>query len=175
MARGQRVWNRHPEGGASALGISPVRASRSRLVVRMRRQRGDEQRLGVGMQGVRAQLGAVGGLDDLAEVHHGDAVADVGDGGEIVADEQIAHAESPLQVLELGDDLRPDRHVERGDRLVEHDQPRVGRQRPGDGDPLALTAAELVREQVGHVRPQPHQFEHLRHTLAHGGTRERSV
>ena len=54
-------------------------------------------------------------------------------------------------------------------RLVEHDQSRVGGQRPGDGDPLALAAAELVREQVGDVRAQPDKLEHLRHALAQGG------
>ena len=42
------------------------------LGFRMRRQGGDEQCLGIGMQRVCTQLGAVGGLDDLAEVHHGD-------------------------------------------------------------------------------------------------------
>ena len=37
--------------------------------------------------------------------------------------------------------------------FVEHDQPRVGRQRAGDGDPLALAAAKLVRKEPRQVLP----------------------
>ena len=54
-------------------------------------------------------------------------------------------------MLELVHDLRPHRDVEGGDRLVEDDQPRVGRQRAGDGDALALAPAELVRKERGDV------------------------
>src|SRR5580704_2768285 len=43
----------------------------------------------------------------------------MGHRGQIVADEEIADPERLLQVLELIHDLRPDRHVERRDRLVE--------------------------------------------------------
>ena len=48
-------------------------------------------------------------------------------------------------------------------------------QRPGDGDALALPAAEFVREQVRHVRPQPDELQHLRHPLPHALARDRSV
>ena len=43
------------------------------------------------------------------------------------------------------DDLRLDRHVERRDRLVADDEPRLDRERARDADPLALAAGELVR------------------------------
>jgi hypothetical protein len=39
-------------------------------------------------------------------------VADVGHRGQVVADEEIAHAQRPLPVLELVDDLGSHRHVE---------------------------------------------------------------
>ena len=67
---------------------------------------------------------------------------------EVVGDEDVAEVELVLQVVEQVDDLRLDRHVERGNRLVEQDQARVDGQRPSDPDPLALAAGELVRETV---------------------------
>jgi serine kinase of HPr protein (carbohydrate metabolism regulator) len=65
--------------------------------------------------------------------------------GEVVGDEQIGKAEAALQVLQQVDDLRLDRDVEGGDRLVAHDQVGIDRQRAGDADALALAAGELVR------------------------------
>ena len=50
-----------------------------------------------------------------------------------------------LQVLEQVDDLRLDRDVERGDRLVADDELRLDRKRARDADALALAAGELVR------------------------------
>jgi len=102
-------------------------------------------------------------------------VADVGDRGQVVADEEIAHAQRPLQVLELVDDLGSHRHVEGGDRLVQHDEARVGRQRPGDGDPLPLAAAELVGKQRGHVGLEADQLQHLLDARAKRRAREIGV
>ena len=66
--------------------------SLSRLVVGVRRQRRGKQRLGIRVQRMRAELEAVGELDELAEIHDRDAVADMRHGGQIVADEQVADA-----------------------------------------------------------------------------------
>ena len=46
------------------------------------------------------------------------------------------------------DDLRLHRDVERRDRLIGHDEIRLGRERARDGDALALAAGELVRQPV---------------------------
>ena len=94
----------------------------------------------------------VGVLDDPAEIHHGDAVADVLDHRQVVRDEQVRQAELALQVHQQVDDLRLDRHVERGDRLVADDQLRVERQRPRDADALPLAAGELVRDSGSSAR-----------------------
>ena len=94
-------------------------------------------------------------LDDLAEVHDGDAVGDVAHDRQIVRDEEVRQAEAALQLLEQVDDLRPDRHVERRHRLVEHDQLRVERERARDADALALAARELVRVAVRVLRREP--------------------
>ena len=90
-------------------------------------------------------------LDDLAEVHHRHPLADVAHHGEVVGDEEVAEAEPLLQVLQQVHDTGLDAHVERRDRLVEHDELRIERQRPGDADALALPTGELVREPAGVV------------------------
>ncbi len=63
--------------------------------------------------------------------------------------------EAVLQVGEQLQDLGLDRDVERRYRLVEHEQAWLDGQRPGDRDPLALAAAELVREARDGVAGQP--------------------
>ena len=79
-----------------------------------------------GAAGGRTGL-ALGQLDDRAEVHHRDAVADVADHAEVVGDEQVGQAELALQVREQVEDLRLDRHVERRHRLVADHQLRAAR------------------------------------------------
>ena len=97
------------------------------------------------MARVGEQLGLVGDLDDAPEIHHGDAVADMGDDREIMRDEQIGEAVLALQVDQQIDHLGLDRDVERRDRLVAHDQARPERQRARDADALPLAAGELMR------------------------------
>src|SRR3712207_7733583 len=50
----------------------------------------------------------------------------------------------PLEVVQQVEDLALDRHVQRADRLVAHDEVGVERQGAGDPDPLPLPAGELV-------------------------------
>ena len=102
--------------------------------------------------GLREDPYPVGHLDDPAEVHHGDAGADVLDDAHVVGDEDVGQAELPLEVLEEVQDLRLDRNVERRDRLVADHEVGLEDEGPGDPDPLALAAAELVRVAVGVVR-----------------------
>ena len=84
-------------------------------------------------------------LDDLSQIHHGDAVADVLDQPQIVRDEQIGQRQPLLQIHQQVDDLRLHRHVERRHRLVENEERRIERERARQADALALAAAELVR------------------------------
>ena len=58
-------------------------------------------------------------------------------------------------------DLRADRHVERGHGLVEHDELRRERERARDGDALALAAGELVRVERGRALGQADEVEQL--------------
>src|SRR5215207_7366657 len=76
------------------------------------RNRGDEgARVGMARTG-EDRLPAPG-LDDAAEIHHGDAVAHVLDDAEVVADHDVGQPEGVLELEQEIDDLRPDRNVER--------------------------------------------------------------
>src|SRR3954447_2156888 len=109
---------------------------------------GGEQGLGVGVVRVQVDAVAIGDLDDLAEVHHRDLGAEVPHDREVVGDEQERDAELLLDALEQVDHLGLDRHVERRDRLVGHQQLGVEGEGPGDADALTLAAGELVGEPV---------------------------
>src|SRR5207247_1899973 len=117
------------------------------------------------MQGALVEVDAVRELDDLSEVHHRDAVADVPHHRKIVSDEQIRELEAILQVLEKVDDLRLDGHVECRDRLVANNELRLHGERAGDPDALTLAARELVRVAVGEVRVETHHAQELLHPL----------
>ena len=86
-----------------------------------------------------------GDLDDAAEIHHGDAMADVLDHAEVVRDEQVGEAELLLQVHHQVEHLRLHRDVERRHRLVRDDHGGVERERAGNAEALALPAGELER------------------------------
>ena len=70
-----------------------------------------------------------------------------------------------LQLEQQVQHLRLDRDVERRDRLVGDDQARVGGQRAGDADALALAAAEGVREAMHEFGPQADQAQQLGHPV----------
>ena len=83
-----------------------------------------------------------------------------------MGDEEVREVELALELLEEVDDLRLDRNVERGDRLVGDDEVRVERERPGDADPLALAARELVWVAFAEVRVEADRREQLADPLA---------
>jgi len=84
-------------------------------------------------------------LDDLAGVHDGDPVADLGDDAEVVRDQEDRETESISQRRKQTNDLDLDRDVERGRRLVGDQQ--LGRARESERDHRALRhpARQLVR------------------------------
>src|SRR5215469_2296191 len=99
---------------------------------------GRQQRLGVGVQRRLEQAGLVSHLDDAAEIHYRDAIADVLDDREVVGDKQIGQFELVLQIHQQVEDLGLDRHVERRYRLVADDQLRAQGEGAGDPDTLPL-------------------------------------
>src|SRR5258706_3108342 len=125
------------------------------------RDRG-EKRLRIRVPRPREELALVGELDDLAEIHHGDARCDVLHDREVVGDEEVGHAEALLQILQEVYYLSLDGNVERGDRLVADDHARLDRDRARDADTLPLPARELVRVALRVLRCEAHECEDLR-------------
>ena len=118
---------------------------RLRLDRRVGDRDGRQERDRVRVERLVVELARRGDLDDPAEVHDRDPVADVADDREVVGDEQVGQAESLLEALEQVDDLGLDRDVEGADGLVGDDEVGLERQGPGDADALPLAAGELVR------------------------------
>jgi hypothetical protein len=86
-----------------------------------------------------------GKLDHFARIHHGDPVGDLRHHAEIMGDEQDRHAIGLLELIELHQHLRLDRHVERRRRLVRQQDLGAAGERHGDHHALAHPARELVR------------------------------
>ena len=84
-------------------------------------------------------------LGNSSGIHHRHPVGGLGDHAHVVGHQHDRRAVLPAKPLEQRNDLRLDRDVERGRRLVGDDQPRLGGQRKRNHDPLAHAARELVR------------------------------
>ena len=128
---------------------------------RLRHRDRGQQRHGVRVPRAGVELVPVGEFHDLAEVHHRYLVADVPHHRQVVGDDHVAQPQFVLQVVEQVDHLGLDGDVERGDRLVGHDQLGPQRQRPGDADALPLAAGELVGVPVVVLGVQAHQLKQV--------------
>ena len=82
--------------------------------------------------------------------------------GEVVRNEEVRQSALALQVGEQVQHLGLHRHVERADRLVQHEELWLDRERPGDPDALALAAGELVGIGRGERRIEPYLLEQRR-------------
>ena len=182
--------------GEGAAGVEAATRRRVDRVGRVARERGLggalqrvgaghrlQQRAGVGVARRVEDLLGRPHLDHLAQVHHQHPVAHVAHHVQVVADEEVGQAEVALQVLQQVEHLRLDRLVERRHGFVQNHQPRLQRQRPGDVDPLALPARQLVRIAAGEARRvQPHPGQQvvrpgerraLRHAVHRGAEGDR--
>jgi hypothetical protein len=107
-------------------------------------------------EGARIWVGAPGehiaggsDLDDAAEIHDRDAVAQMIDDAQVVADEDEREAELAAEVGKEVEDLGADRHVETRHRLVRDEQLRPDRECAGDADALPLAPRQLARQACG--------------------------
>ena len=123
---------------------------------------GGEEALGVGVGGMVGDLFGGAFLDEFAVLQNGDLVADMLDDGEVVGNEEVGETELVLQVHEEVHDLGLNGDVEGADRLVADDEFGFDGEGPGDADPLALAAAELVGEAAGVGGIEPDQLEEFR-------------
>ena len=102
-------------------------------------------------------------LHDLAAIHHDDLFGDVGDDAEIVCDQQHRHAELVLKLGDQFQDLRLDRHIERGCRFVRNQQSRATNQRHCDHRALTQPPREFKR--IAAHRPlgvrETYQAQHI--------------
>ena len=126
---------------------------------------GVQQSLGVGVRRRAKDRLRVAQLHNLAEVHDGDGVGHVVDHGQVVAHHHVREAVLALELFHEIQDLSLDRNVESGDRLIGHDQAGIERERPGEADPLALTARKLVRVAVGRRSVESYGRKKVVHAL----------
>ncbi len=84
-----------------------------------------------------------------------------------MGDEEGRGADLDLDAADLVAQLHAHLGVERRERLVEQEDRRLDRQRPGEGHPLLLAAGELVGVAVG-VDAETDQLEHVVGPLAAG-------
>ncbi len=82
-----------------------------------------------------------------------------------MGEEQIGQIELSLELVEQVEDLRLDRHVEGRRRLVEDDQLRVEGDGPGDGEPLPLTARELMGVAIEMLAAHTDPLQQLHHAF----------
>ena len=143
-----------------------------------------DEMLGVGVLRGGEDFARLAPLDDLAAIHDADPVGHLPHDAEIVGDEQHRHVELGLELEQEVEDLRLDRDVERGRRLVGDEEIGFVGERHGDHDALPLPARELMRiglepslgvvdadflEQIEHARARllvRHPAVNLQH-LAH--------
>ena len=113
-------------------------------------------------------LRAKADLDDAAEVHDGDAVAEVFDHSQVVRDEEVGEAEVFLEVVEKIENLRLNGNIQSADWFVAHDKFRGDGQGAGDADTLTLSPGKFMGVTVGEVRGEADTVEQFGHALREG-------
>ena len=111
------------------------------------------------MTGIAKERSRGSRLDDAAEIHDGDMIADVPHDPQVVRDEQIGKTTFSLNVFQQVDHLGLDRNVEGGDRLVGDDQLGVESEGTGDGKALSLPTGKLRRAIAKLIGPQARRGE----------------
>jgi len=134
---------------------------------------GRQQRFRIGMGGLLEDPRRRPRFHDPAEIGDGHPVGDVLHHPQVVGDEQISDAVRPPQLCQQIENLILGGDVQGTHRFVQHQQPRLQGNGPGDGDALPLAAGELVGI-AGHViGVQAHLLQqrlHLRDRSGGAGT-----
>ena len=86
-------------------------------------------------------------LNDFAQIHDGDIIANVLNDTEIVGNEKVGQTQFLLQLAKEIEDLGLDRDVECRDRLVAHNEVGLTGQCTRHTDALSLSPRELMRKQ----------------------------
>ena len=88
---------------------------------------------------------AFGEFDHFTEIHHADFIRKVFHYGKIMRDEQYRKPEFIPEIVKQIDNLRLNRHVERGNGFVGYYHVGIHHDSPGNAYSLSLSARELVR------------------------------
>jgi len=80
-----------------------------------------------------------------------------------VADKKVSEPEFPLEVAQQVEDLGTDGYVQRGDRLIEHDESWYDCDGSSNGNALSLAAGKFMRKLVGVGRLEPDHLKELAH------------
>lgn len=99
-----------------------------------------KQRLGIGVDRMVAKLIAFSQLHQAAQIHDANAVGDMAHHRDVMRDKQISQALFSLQILQHIDHLGLDRHIQRGDGFVAHNEFGLHSQSSGNAHTLLLTA-----------------------------------
>ena len=110
---------------------------------------------------LRTRRRVVAALHDDAKIHNGHPGREIPHGRQIVGNEQIGEAEAVAQFLQQQDCARSQRHVEGRGRLVKHDEARIGGDRPGNVDALALSAREFMGISIAEAAAEVDFLEQL--------------
>ena len=104
-----------------------------------------DQGSGVFVIGGAKDLRDITGFHHFAAVHHHDPISDIGDDANVMGHDDDAQIAFPAQPFQQIKDLRLDRHIQRGCRLIRDDQIGIARKGQRDDHPLTHAARELVR------------------------------
>ena len=96
-------------------------------------------------------------LDNLTSLHDNDVIEQQADDVQVVADEQIAHAQPGPQIDQQVQDHGLYRHVESGGWFIQYQQCRFQCNRSGDTDTCLLSARQLMRKTIKQVQWQADQ------------------
>jgi hypothetical protein len=88
-------------------------------------------------------------------------VADMFHDSQVMRDKKIGETQCVLELLQEVHDLRLDRHVQRGHRLITNDEVGLDREGTGNPDSLALPSTEFVRITLGVLGEEADQIEEL--------------
>ena len=159
-------------GATARVGAAPRAARQRRRAARARLRHagfgpgvGHQQLVRIGVERRREDGAGGADLEQLAAKQDADTIGERPHHGEIVSDEQHRDAVLGAQALQKVEDAGLHRDVERREDLVAQQQRRARSERPGDRDPLALAARELVGVARGIGGIQPHVLEQRRDAL----------
>ena len=136
------------------------------LALRTRARHGRHETFRVGMVRLREQLAHACLLDDLARVHDDDTRRRLGHYAQVVRDEQHRHGRARAQRRQQLENLRLDRDIECGGRLIRDEERGREHQRHPDHHALPHSTGELMRIRVRALRRirNAHGAEHLDRT-----------